>query len=67
MRTPGWDYLHPRQVTDSSRAGCGCRVDGEGLGTEGAGPEAPHEAFPTVFLPVGTKVVCGTKGEPERH
>lgn len=40
-------------------------MDGEGLGTKEAGPEGPHEAFPTAFLPVGTKVVLGTKEEPE--
>lgn len=40
-------------------------MDGEGLGTEGAGLEGPHEAFPSAFLPMGTKMVCGTKEEPE--
>lgn len=65
VRTPGWDSLRPCQVTDSSRAGCGCCVDGEGLGTEEAGLEGPHEAFPSAFLPMGTKMVCGTKEEPE--
>lgn len=40
-------------------------MDGEGLGTEEAGLEGPHEAFPSAFLPVGTKVVLGTKEEPE--